>query len=167
MSAAALEASSASAAINGFLRNASRNGGLTVENVRHTVREPANEIWVRKIGAAFHSHAQSAELDVKVTDVPGLGLNTASSDFAAAMLKSPAALSADPVERFILLQAATLREWAARFAGTPAFAHSPITVTCGVSPIDASDALMRAADSVLPQNPKTPKPRDIENFKFV
>ena len=152
MTPAALEASSASAAINGFLRTAARNGGLTVQHIRHTVREPANEIWVRKIGAAFHSHAQSAELEVQVTDVPGMGQNTASSDFAAAMLRSPAAMAADPVERFVLLQAATLRDWAARFSSAPAFAHSPITVTCGVSPLVTDEALMRAADSVFLQS---------------
>lgn len=152
MSIAVQESKSASQALNNFLNFAAREGGLRIEHVRHTVRQVESEVYVRKVTASFHAIAPSATVDVKVTDVPGMGLNQASAELAHTALRLPAGLQADPMERFTLHQAATMRDWAAQFAEAPAFAHSPVTVTCGVTPLVTDEALLRAADSVFLQS---------------
>lgn len=152
MSLSTTEAGEAASIVNAFIHHAALQGSLQVEHVRHTVRQTETETFVRKICLGVHKHAPTAEITTKVTDVAGLGLNTASAEVAFAALEQQGATSSDPVDRFTLLQAATLREWASKFEGTPAFAHSPITIALGVNPLLDNKTLQDAADSVFLQS---------------
>ncbi|WP_137917174.1 hypothetical protein [Hydrogenophaga sp. 2FB] len=152
MSLSTTEASEAASVVNAFIHHAALQGVLHVEHVRHTVRQTETETFVRRIGLGVHKFAPTAEISIQVTDAAGMGLNTASAEVAFAALEQQGATSSDPVDRFTLLQAATMREWASKFESTPAFAHSPVTIVLGVNPLLDNKTLQDAADSVFLQS---------------
>lgn len=151
MTQPAFEALNTSAALNSFLHGAVKNGHLEIEHVRHAVRQPESEIFVRKVAAAFHSKASKAEVRVNVTEVAGAKLNLALAEIAHQSLLSRDQSASDSLTRFALMQSSTIRDWSLRFKDTPAFIHSPITVACGVSPMVQDEELLRALDSVFLQ----------------
>lgn len=148
-------------ALNEFLNFAARSGNLSVQHMRHTVRQAETEAFTRKLAATFHDISPSAHVTVETTTIPSEGgavvLNSAASDAAALELATHPVDPASPtaqyfMDSFSLFHAAARVELNKRSANTPAFPHSPVTVAASMSGHGGNEELLMAADSVYIQS---------------
>lgn len=147
--------------LNEFLNFAARAGNLSIQNIRHTVRQPETEAFSRKVVATFHEIAPEAKVSVLVTTIPAApgaaALNSASSDAAAQELSrhlpSPDAQTAQYfLDNFSLFHAAARVDLINRSSNTPAFGHNPVTVAASTYGLQGDETILMAADSVYTQS---------------
>jgi len=159
-SPAAVDQNAPGALLNRFLNHAARAGSLSVEHVRHTVRQPESEAFTRKIASSFHGLSPDTNVAVKVTTISAAagqsGLNFAASDAAGLELDAVYAFgdpsSWDYASAFALLQVVGRSELGSRSAATPAFSHNPVTVAAEMANSISDKELLIAADSVYIQS---------------